>query len=73
MRFFDNTLEALIIKYTLGTMFITVTLVFGIKILILLSTVAKLKLIGILTSLKDTPWEFIFDGAKTIWERGSVK
>lgn len=73
MRFFDNSLEALIIKYTLGTMFVTVTIVFGVKILILLSTVAKLKLAGLLASLEGTAWEFLFDGAKVIWERGSVK
>lgn len=43
-------IEGLIIKYSLGLGFVIITLVFGIKIVLLLSTVAKLKAAAFLAS-----------------------
>jgi hypothetical protein len=65
-------LEALIIKYTLGTMFLVVTLVFGVKIILLLSTVAKLKLTSFIGSLAGTPWDVIARTFETVF-KGAVK
>lgn len=61
-------MEALIIKYTLGTCFVAVTLVFGIKILILLATVAKLKLLALFEGQ-----ELLMKFVELLSERGGVK
>lgn len=52
MKLFDSSLEALIIKYTLGTSFIVIILVFGLKIVILLSSVAKIKIAATLAAIE---------------------
>lgn len=36
-------METLIMKYTLGTAFVVITLVFGIKVLIVVTTAMKIK------------------------------
>lgn len=45
---FGNNIEGIIIKFTLGACFVGIITIFGIKMLILLGTVAKIKLLGVL-------------------------
>lgn len=66
-------MEALILKYTLGTCFVVITLVFGIKIILLLTTVAKIKLAATVASLQGTPFQALYDGFKLVFGSGVGK
>jgi hypothetical protein len=65
---FGNSIEGLIIKYTMGACFAGVFIIFGVKIIILLGTVAKLKLLGLLEG-----HELIKSLVESLLERGAVK
>lgn len=47
---FGGSIESIIIKYTLGACFVVLFVSFGVKMVMLLGTVAKLKLLGVLES-----------------------
>lgn len=65
---FGHGIEGLIIKYSLGICFVAVFVVFGVKMLFLLSAVAKLKLVGLLEG-----HELIQTIVEKLLERGAVK
>lgn len=65
---FGHSIEGLIIKYTLGACFAGIAIIFGVKMVILLGTVAKLKILGLLEGqelLKSLVEKFL--------ERGAIK
>jgi hypothetical protein len=66
MKSFDNGLETLVIKYTLGAAFLGVTLLFVGKLGALLFTVAKIKLVALKAWLLSG--EFLGDLAQALKE-----
>lgn len=73
MKSFDNGIEVLVIKYSLGTAFVVITLVFGFKIVFLLCAVAKAKLALTLASLKGGKLTWLYKLLMKLAQQGAVK
>lgn len=73
MKSFDNGIEVLIIKYSLGTAFVVIFVVFGFKMAFLLGAVAKMKLAGYVAVLKGGKLGWLYKILMKMAQQGAVK